>query len=54
MLSPVPANARLGLLMVLGLMDCLVASLLILPVLLYWWPLNDMRKSRIASPLNTD
>ncbi|MSU57602.1 MAG: hypothetical protein EXS35_05385 [Pedosphaera sp.] len=35
MLSQVPANARLGLLTVLGLVNCLIASLLILPVLLY-------------------
>jgi hypothetical protein len=45
MLSQVPANARLGLLVVLGLVDCLIASLLILPVLLHWWPLRDTRKT---------
>ena len=44
MLSQVPANARLGLLTVLGLVDCLIASLLILPVLLHWWPLKDSRE----------
>jgi predicted RND superfamily exporter protein len=33
MLSQVPANARLGALVVLGVMNCLVATLLILPVL---------------------
>jgi predicted RND superfamily exporter protein len=44
MLSQVPANARLGLLVVLGLVDCLIASLLILPVLLHWWPLRDPRE----------
>ncbi len=44
MLSQVPANSRLGLLVVLGLVDCLVASLLILPVLLHWWPLKDARE----------
>lgn len=38
MLSQVPANARLGLLTVLGLVDCLIASLLLLPVLLHRWP----------------
>ena len=43
MLSQVPANARLGLLVVLGLVDCLLASLLLLPVLLHWWPLKDAR-----------
>jgi predicted RND superfamily exporter protein len=36
MLSQVPANARLGLLVVLGLVNCLVLSLLLLPVLLAW------------------
>lgn len=35
LLSQVPANARLGLLTVLGLVSCLVATLLILPVLLH-------------------
>jgi hypothetical protein len=40
MLSQVPANARLGLLLVLGLVNCFVASLLLLPVLLHWWPLK--------------
>ena len=40
MLSQVPANARLGLLLVLGLVNCFIASLLLLPVLLYWWPLR--------------
>ncbi len=43
MLSQVPANARLGLLVVLGLVDCFLASLLLLPVLLHWWPLKDAR-----------
>jgi len=40
MLSQVPANARLGLLVVVGLVNCLVMSLLLLPVLLHWWPLK--------------
>jgi predicted RND superfamily exporter protein len=40
MLSQVPANARLGLLLVLGLVNCFIASLLLLPVLLHWWPLR--------------
>ena len=39
-LSQVPANAWLGLLVILGLVDCLITSLLILPVLLHWWPLR--------------
>jgi predicted RND superfamily exporter protein len=38
MLSEVPPNARLGLLLVLGLANCLIASLLLLPVLLSWCP----------------
>jgi predicted RND superfamily exporter protein len=46
MLSQVPANARLGLLTVLGLVDCLIASLLLLPVLLHWWPLKDPREGK--------
>ena len=44
LLSQVPANARLGLLMVLSLVNCLIASLLILPVLLYWWPAKNSRR----------
>ena len=28
----------------LGLVDCLIASLLILPVLLHWWPLKEARE----------
>ena len=35
-LSQVPANARLGLLTVLGLVNCLMASLLIFPLLSHW------------------
>jgi hypothetical protein len=49
MLSQVPANARLGLLTVLGLVDCLIASLLILPVVLHWWPLRDLRDGAYGS-----
>jgi predicted RND superfamily exporter protein len=45
MLSQVPANARLGILLVLGLVNCFVASLLLLPVLLRWWPLKETRTS---------
>jgi len=41
LLSQVPANARLGLLLVLGLVNCLVISLLLLPGLLHWWPLSS-------------
>ncbi len=38
MLSQVPANARLGALVVLGIGNCLLASLLVLPVLFRLWP----------------
>jgi predicted RND superfamily exporter protein len=44
MLSQVPANARLGLLVVVGLVNCFVMSLLLLPVLLHWWPLKGLRE----------
>jgi predicted RND superfamily exporter protein len=44
-LSQVPANARLGLLTVLGLVDCLIASLLLLPVLMHRWRVTDPRAS---------
>ena len=40
MLSQVPANSRLGLLVVLGLVECLIASLALLPLLLSRWPLK--------------
>lgn len=46
LLSQVPANARLGLLLVLGMVNCLVASLLMLPVLLHWWPMKDVEASQ--------
>ena len=49
MLSQVPANARLGLLLVLGLVNCFIVSLVLLPVLLYWWPLKDARDTRAGS-----
>jgi predicted RND superfamily exporter protein len=39
MLSQVPANSRLGFLVVIGLAGCFVLSLLILPVLLHWKPI---------------
>jgi predicted RND superfamily exporter protein len=48
MLPQVPANARLGLLVVLGLEDWLVAALVILPVLLHWWPLGEDHRSEKA------
>ena len=44
-LSQVPANARLGILVVLGLVNCLVASLLLLPVLAHWWPIKPGNKT---------
>jgi predicted RND superfamily exporter protein len=43
-LSQVPANARLGILLVVGLVNCFLASLAILPVLLHWWPLKGPRE----------
>ena len=51
MLSQVPANARLGLLLVLGLVNCFVASLLLLPVLLQWWP-KDFGEVKSSEPTN--
>src|ERR1022692_2624380 len=45
MLSQVPANARLGILVVLGLVNCFVASLLLLPVLLHGWPIMQAQRS---------
>ena len=50
MLSQVPANARLGLLLVLGLVNCFMASLLLLPVLLHWWPLKDSGETKTGAP----
>jgi predicted RND superfamily exporter protein len=41
--SQVPANARLALLVVLGLGNSLIATLLVLPALLSRWPLNVSR-----------
>jgi hypothetical protein len=41
MLSQVPANSRLGLLLVLGLANCFAASLLLLPVLLNGRPVRS-------------
>ena len=38
MLSQVPANARLGSLTILGIVNCLIVSMLLLPALLWWWP----------------
>ena len=43
-LSQVPANARLGLLVVLGLVNCLIISLLILPELLAFRPSTRTEK----------
>jgi hypothetical protein len=43
MLSQVPANARLGALVVLGVVNCLVATLLVLPALLSRWPAGKAR-----------
>jgi hypothetical protein len=46
MLSQVPANARLGGLTILGLTTCLLASLVLLPVLLHWWPLKTIPNAK--------
>jgi hypothetical protein len=43
-LSQVPANARLGMLLVVGLVNCFLASLAILPALLHWWPLKEPKR----------
>lgn len=48
-LSQVPANARLGLLTLLGISNSLLASLLLLPVLLTWWPLAGSSDPRSRS-----
>lgn len=45
-LSQVPANSRLGTLTILGIVNCLLASLLLLPVLLFWWPLNGVAAAK--------
>ena len=50
MLSQVPANARLGLLTVLGLVDCLIATLLLLPVLLRQQHLEQSRLRAHVAP----
>ena len=47
MLSQVPANARLGFLTVLGLVNCFVVSLLLLPVLLHG---SRDRKTKSSQP----
>jgi uncharacterized protein len=49
MLSQVPANARLGLLVVVGLVNCFLMSLLLLPVLLHWWPLHGVAEGQQQS-----
>jgi predicted RND superfamily exporter protein len=50
MLSQVPANARLGVLVVLGLVNCFIASLVLLPILLHWWPLpSRAREGRLEA-----
>jgi predicted RND superfamily exporter protein len=48
MLSQVPANARLGFLVVLGLTWCLFISLLLLPILLNWWPIIEEKPFSVA------
>jgi hypothetical protein len=46
LLSQVPANVRLGMLLVLGLVNCFLVSLLILPVLLWSWRSPPRRSLR--------
>jgi hypothetical protein len=53
LLSQVPANARLGGLTLLGLGTCLVASLLVLPVLLHWKPLGGNTSPRASNEQQT-
>ena len=45
MFSQVPANARLGILVVLGLGNCFIMSLLLLPALLHWWPIKQTQQA---------
>ncbi len=52
MLSQVPANARLGSLIILGIVNCLLASLFLLPALLHWWPLKGSVDSTTSAPTN--
>jgi hypothetical protein len=49
MFSPVPANARLGALLVLGLAGCFVASMIILPLLILWRPLSATPQAQITA-----
>jgi len=57
-LSQVPANSRLATLTILGIVNCLLASLLLLPVLLHWWPLTGvvehMSEVREQEPVKRD
>jgi hypothetical protein len=46
--SQVPANARRGLLEVLGLVNGCVASLLLLPLFLHGWPPGEEGRSEKA------
>jgi uncharacterized protein len=48
-LSQVPANARLGALTILGIVNCLLASLTLLPVLLHWFPLKGTSEPEVAT-----
>ena len=49
MLSQVPSNARLGLLLVLGLVNCFILSLLLLPALVHWWPPGGSTDSKVSA-----
>jgi len=39
-------------LLVLGLVNCFIASLLLLPVLLHWWPLKDSGAAKTGGSAN--
>ncbi len=46
MFSQVPANARLGLLLVVGVANCFIVSILLLSVLLHRWPIRRNPQSK--------
>ncbi len=50
MLSAVPANNRLGLLLVLSMGTCLVTTLLLVPALLSVWTPQFLRRALVQSP----
>lgn len=54
LLSQVPANERLGALLVLSIMNCLVATLVVLPALLAIWPMKGRSGTVPASEAPPD